>query len=397
MKILEMLGSGLIGVDSTASASTVICELSNQFVRRGHNVSVADVRSDRKRRHLDPRIEVIEIDVPSPIYSSQPVITGIYEWIARKIISRSNYLYLSDLIRHHRYVKAVASKLSFDDFDIVHVHYARQAIFLRKKFCRSYFYTNHWCYQAGDRSLDARIERMVIKRARKTVGLGSYLKRFAPEEDIEIIPHGIELENFIPLDKIKCRETIGESKDTFIIVFVGFVGRIKGVHTLVGAISHLFPELNKLKAYIIGPTGPNAEKTGISNYAQKLMDDSKDLPIRFLGFLNNTSLAFRQYISAADVFVLPSLNEAQGLSALEALAMGKPVIASDVGGLGEMITEEVGYVVKPGDVSDLSMKIRHLYNNPEEVEKLERNCRNYVERNYTWRSSALRYIELFKS
>jgi glycosyltransferase involved in cell wall biosynthesis len=126
------------------------------------------------------------------------------------------------------------------------------------------------------------------------------------------------------------------------------------------------------------------------------MKDAKDLPIQFLGFLNNASLKFRQYLSAADVFVLPSIKEAQPQAVLEALVMGIPVIASDVGGLGDMMTDEVGCVVQPGDVESLKEKICYLYDNPEIVERLRGNCRSYIERNFTWSSIAQRYIELFK-
>jgi glycosyltransferase involved in cell wall biosynthesis len=394
---LEILGSGRIGIDNGASASTVVCELSNQFVRLGHNVTVADVRTEKERTNLDARVKVVEVDIPSPIHPTQPAITGIWAWLARKVIPTKHYPYLSSMFGHYKFVRAVANNLAFDDFDIIHLHHGQQAIFVQKRYRKSYIYTGHWCYSADDRSLDARIEKMIINGARKAVGLGSYLKLFAPDADVQVIPNGIELHKWIPLDQMECREAIGESNDSFVVVFVGYIGAVKGVHILLEAIKNLYPEAKRLKAYIIGPTGQNADKESISHYSQTLMNDAKNLPIEFLGFLNNMSLEFRQYLSAADVFVLPSLNEALGLVVLEALAMGKPVIASDIGGLGEVIREDVGYVVKPGDVDNLTATIRYLYNNPKEVDRLKSNCRRFVEQNYTWSLIARRYIDLFKS
>lgn len=396
LNILEILGSGRIGVDSGASASSVVCELSNQFVRLGHNVTVADVRTEKERTNLDERVKVVEVDIPSPIHPTQPSVTGIWAWLARKIIPAKHYPYLSGMFGHYKFVRAVADELAFDDFDIIHLHHGQQAIFVLKRYRKSYIYTNHWCYSADDRSLDARIEKRIINGARKAVGLGSYLKLFAPDADVEVIPHGIELHKWIPLDQKDCREAIGESNDSFVIVFVGYVGPVKGVHLLVEAIKRLYPDLNRLKAYIIGPTGPNAETESISSYVQTLMNNAINLPVEFLGFLDNTSKQFRQYLSAADVFVLPSLNEAQGLVVLEALAMGKPVIASDVGGLGEMIGKDIGYTVTPGDIDNLAATIRYLCNNPREVDRLKSNCRSFVEHNYTWSSIAKRYIDLFE-
>lgn len=395
MKILEILGSGQIGLGDGASSSHDVCELSNEFTRFGHQVTVADVMTEKKRTNLDPKVKVVEVDVQSPIYPTQPAITGVPAWIARKLIPAKHYPYLTGLYGHYKFMRAIAAKLSFDDFDIIHVHHGQQAFFLLKRYRKSYIYSNHWCYNEGERGLDARIERMIINGARKAVGLGSYLKSFAPDGDVEVIPNGIELQKWIPLDQMECREALGESKDAFVIVFVGYIGAIKGVHVLVEAIKNLYPDLNRLKAYIIGPTGLKGKKESISSYAQTLMNDAKDLPIQFLGFINNSSLEFRQYLSAADVFVLPSLNEAQPLAVLEALVMGVPVIASNVGGLGDMMSDEVGHVVQPGDVEGLQDKIRRLYDYPEEVERLRGNCRNYIERSYTWSSTAQRYIELF--
>ena len=83
-----MLGSGRIGIDSGASASSVICELSNQFVRLGQEVTVADVRSGAQRTGLDKRVVLRQVDTPSPIYSTRPIGKGIYARIARKLLIR---------------------------------------------------------------------------------------------------------------------------------------------------------------------------------------------------------------------------------------------------------------------------------------------------------------------
>ena len=77
--------------------------------------------------------------------------------------------------------------------------------------------------------------------------------------------------------------------------------------------------------------------------------------------------------------------------------MGIPAIVSDVGGLGEMINKEVGYTFKPEDTEELTQIIQYLYNDSEQLEKLQKNSREYVEKNYSWKSVALRYIDTFRS
>lgn len=395
MHILELYGSGKVGVDAGASASTVVHELANQFSKMGHQVTVADVKSSEPRTALKADVEVVEVDVTSPIFKKRTS-GGAIEWLSRRILPPEYAHMLSLLLGHHRFMRSVVSKLSFDDFEIIHTHHGLQAIFLKSRYRKSYIYTNHWCYSPRDISLDARIERKVINGAIAAVGPGSYLKSFAPEGNISIIPHGIDIEKWIPLDQATCRRNIGDADDDFIIVFVGLVAAVKGVHYLIDAIRELRGCCGRLKAYVIGSTGSINHDVAITTYARNLMEQSKNLPIRFCGFINNMSERFRQYLSAADVFVLPSENEAQGLVVLEALSMGKPVIVSNVGGLGEMVAKEVGYVFEKGDVQELTTIIRYLYDNSHELDWLKRNCRRYIEKNYTWKVIASRYIDLFE-
>ena len=396
MKILELYGSGKVGVDAGASASTVVHELANQFVRMGHQVTVADVKSKEPRLALDQNIEVIEVDVPSPIFD-RPMPQGIIWWLLKKIVPANYHHYFSSLLGHYKFIKEIIPKLSLENYDVIHMHHGQQAIFVYLIYRKSYIYTNHWCYSPDDNSFYARIEKKIINSAIAAVGPGSYLKQFAPQANITIIPHGININDWIPLDSKKCRKINGDTFDDFIVIFVGMVAQVKGVHHLINAIQELSADLNRLKVYIIGSLGGAVNKTIASKYTQELMDQSKDLPVIFLGFMNNKSNEYRNYISAADIFVLPSENEAQGLVVLEALSMGKPVIVSNVGGLGEMVVKEVGYTFEKGNVSELARIIRHLYHNPKEVEHLSQNCRKYIERNFTWETIATRYLDLFES
>ena len=125
------------------------------------------------------------------------------------------------------------------------------------------------------------------------------------------------------------------------------------------------------------------------------MEESKGRPVFFLGFMDNMSPEFRRYLSAADVFVVPSRSDAHPLVVYEALAMGLPVVVSDTGGLPEMVTSDVGYTFRSGDSEELGRILRHLASNPAHLEALRHNCRSYVEKHHSWRSIALRYIDVF--
>ena len=400
MKILEILGSGQIGITANDPGSNIVCELSNNFVHLGHDVTIADVKSNKERNLLDSRVKVFEANVPSPHLDTKIRKLIILNKLVRKTLSYSHlyphYQYLCGLIPHYKYVREVATKLRLDSYDIIHVQHGQHAIFLLKLYHKSYVYTNHWQYSPNDNNLDARIERMVIRGARTAVGVGSYLKLFEPLANHVIIPHGIDPEKWKPLGRKECREVLGISEKDFIVVFVGRVDHGKGVDILLKAIQSLTSQYKHFRLYIIGNLSPNKYSTNVSSYAHKLIEQSKGSPVYFLGFMDNMSMEFRRYLSAADVFVLPSRWEAQGLVVLEALAMGLPAIVSDVGGLGEMINKEIGYTFKSEDSEELAQIIQHLCDDSKQLETLQKNCRNYVEKHYSWKSVALRYIDAFR-
>ena len=81
-------------------------------------------------------------------------------------------------------------------------------------------------------------------------------------------------------------------------------------------------------------------------------------------------------IPSCDLLVLPSLSESFGLVLIEALACGKPVIGSNVGGIKEIITEDVGLLINPNDSKDLANAIDRIFSDKDLMEKFKSNARN---------------------
>ncbi|MGI9304297.1 MAG: glycosyltransferase, partial [Gammaproteobacteria bacterium] len=151
-----------------------------------------------------------------------------------------------------------------------------------------------------------------------------------------------------------------------------------------------------LRVRVIGSLGGSFNRRDhVTPYAESLLSRAKGLPIEFLGFINNRSDEFKLNVAAADIMVAPSLVEPQGLVVLEALAMGKPVIGSDTGGISEMITGEVGLLFPPADSAALARSIQVLRHDRSRLRALEANCRRYVEANFSWRQAAQSYLRVF--
>src|SRR5262249_59303122 len=111
---------------------------------------------------------------------------------------------------------------------------------------------------------------------------------------------------------------------------------------LVEAIRSLVASVRGLRVFAIGPLGGSFHaRTEASPYAKKVMEQAKELPVCFAGFVANNSQKFRTYLAAADVAVFPSRVEPFGNVALEALAMSVPVIAARTAGLAQIVSDDV--------------------------------------------------------
>jgi 1,4-alpha-glucan branching enzyme len=116
--------------------------------------------------------------------------------------------------------------------------------------------------------------------------------------------------------------------------------------------------------------------------------------VNFKGFLNGEPLV--KEIVESTIVVIPSLYEGLPLTLLESMALGKPVVASKLPGICEVLENGVtGIIAHAGDVRSLSDRIKMLLDNPEPRNKIGNNAESAVKNNYTWNSIAKKTIELY--
>lgn len=214
---------------------------------------------------------------------------------------------------------------------------------------------------------------------------------------IEVIPCGTDITNFRVLPKAEARTKLGLDHHEQIVLYVGRFDPRKGIETLVRscAISEARKE-GKFRLIIAGGCDEDGadgrERKRIEKLVQELGLSAETI---FPGRLDHHILPL--YYAAADVCVVPSHYEPFGLVAIEAMACGTPVVASNVGGLKfTVIPEETGLLVSPQDVSGFAAAIDRILMDELWARKLRRLAPVRVTQNFSWAGVAIQLSDLYR-
>ncbi|OLP20476.1 glycosyl transferase [Leptolyngbya sp. 'hensonii'] len=206
---------------------------------------------------------------------------------------------------------------------------------------------------------------------------------------IEVIPHGLDLTRYRPIDRAIARDLLQLSSEQHIVLFGASPGTTsdprKGLQFLQPAIQKLGQSgwQDRLQLVVFGSSRP---------------EQPIDLgfPIHYLGqFQDDIALAL--VYSAADVMVVPSIQEAFGQTASEALACGTPVVAFGATGLQDIVDhQQNGYLARPFEVDDLAQGIAWVLEDKERHEKLCFHAREKAEKVFTLELQASRHRNLYR-
>ncbi|MBU2607978.1 MAG: glycosyltransferase, partial [Chloroflexi bacterium] len=204
----------------------------------------------------------------------------------------------------------------------------------------------------------------------------------ASPDKISVIPCGVNLDLFRPVDKATARRRLGFG-DNKLILFVGRIEPLKGIDQLIRAIGYLADDLQPRLVIIGGGEDSQDEIARLRQLAENLnIADS----VTFLGLIEQERLPL--FYSAADVCVNPSYYETFGLVALESLACGTPVVATDVGGFRDVICSgETGYVLPDNSPCQMADKIAAAISEPDADSRNALSIRASVSQ-YSWSNIA---------
>ena len=335
-----------------------------------------------------PRFDIIDkIPVYYPRYIRLP--GKWFHWV-------SSYTMYSGI------VKTISNIVEDFKPDILHTHTATPdgyaGLLLRKKFNFSVV-----CSFRGDDinsypfydSLTMKLTKRVISQTDQLVAVSNALKLKAesfatPKNKIQVIYNGCNIKNFVfnLESRIIVREKLGIPLDSKVLIFVGNLLKSKGIDELMSAFILLSKKHTNLHLLIIG-NGPEYQYIKDQALKNGLQDK-----IHLAGAQPHNKIP--DFLSAGDIFVLPSYNEGLPNAVLEAMACSRPVVATKVGGIPEAVRDgETGFLVNIKDANVLIKSIDKLLSNEKLCTEMGLSGRKIIEENFSWEQNAQKHINIY--
>jgi glycosyltransferase involved in cell wall biosynthesis len=233
--------------------------------------------------------------------------------------------------------------------------------------------------------LTSRLHKRTVQKSRRIITVTNQVKNlyttWVNEEKMSVVPFGVDTELFKPAQGT-------EQQEEFEILYAGSLYALKGVPFLIRAIAHVRKKKIKANLTIVGE---GAQKGALTALAKALRIEKH---VKFEGFVPNSKMP--RYYNCCDIFCFPTLGEPFGKAVAEAMACGKPVIATNIGGPAEIIQDGVdGILVPPSNPEAIAQQIVRLIENRNERRRLGERARETALNRFSWSKIAEKYHQLY--
>ncbi|RJG06714.1 glycosyltransferase family 1 protein [Noviherbaspirillum cavernae] len=221
----------------------------------------------------------------------------------------------------------------------------------------------------------------------------------APGDKIDIVPCGFDPEEFAPL-AVDARQQLGFGQEDFIVLQLGRMVPRKGVDNVIRATAILQQRYGTPAQLVIVGGNTECPDPVMTPELGRLMELAQSLGIadsvKFTGQRGRDQL--RYYYSAANVFCTTPWYEPFGITPVEAMACGTPVVGTAVGGIKTTVVDgETGYLVPPNDPDALAERLAWLQRHPHMAQRLGWAGMRRAYRQYTWRNVASRISDVYEA
>jgi glycosyltransferase involved in cell wall biosynthesis len=381
-------------------AKTQLCIVTHTFLPHvGGIEKVVNEQSKRLRtRNFSPLIVTNRIDTPKsymvdgvPVECYESLNTGFRLGIPYSIPTVPSF---------PTFLKAVKSS------KIVHAHghpylTSLTAAKLAKLCNKPFVLTQHNTFidynnffDHVERLNDLTVGKQNLNSADKIIAISSATKNYvlrlgAKPSKVKVVYNGVDLARFRPIagKREELRKKLGITQNAIVILTVRRLVYKNGVDTLIDA-ANIAVKKNPRIVFLVVGKGPDMESVKLQ--IAKLGIEAN---FRLSGFVSDEDL--QSYYNAADLFVLPSKSgEGLPLVALEAMACGLPVIATDVGGIREILMEDYGKLVAPNQPELLAKAVLDFAT--VDFSSRRGELRAMVEKRFSWDANVERLIEIYE-
>ncbi len=392
-----------LGGKDTGGMNVYVRELTRQLGRMGIHVDVFTRSQDEHVPHVVHQLGYGNRVVHVPAGPENPLpkrelagyipqfVEGIKQFAAEKDIRY-------DVIHSHYWMSGLAAEALSDAWGgtpIVHMFHTLGE--MKNRIARSDEEREGGYRIQGEKQVLARADRIIVATQAEETQL-RFLYRNG-KNNIAIIPPGVDVGHFYPIAPDEAKQFIGLKPEDRMALFVGRIEPLKGVDTLIRAMSCIrsVDAARPVHLAIIGgePDASPREMSAEMARLQKLCDDlCMGGMVVFLGKRGQDTLPY--YYSAAEVLVMPSLYESFGMVALEAMACGTPVIASQVGGLAYLVRDgETGFTIPDNDPDALCEKLTLLLGNPDLRSTMGLRAVTHAQ-DYAWERIAAQIVNVYQ-
>jgi D-inositol-3-phosphate glycosyltransferase len=388
-----------LGGKETGGMNVYVRDLSREFSRRGIEVDVYTRSQDPSIPRITELAEhgrVFHIKAgPERPYNKHK----IYNHLVEFVINVESYQEKYDIIYSHYWLSGLAANGLRRTWDIPMVQMFHTLAEMKNRVAQG----------PDEREPEQRVicEGEIMRFADRLVAATPLEKNqmswlYGAEPDkIDVVPPGVDLNRFKPMAQAEARTQIGVPSSHQMILFVGRLQPLKGLDTLVRALALVRkrePDLAKniCLSIIGGDANPDSEleQKELAKLNRLQVELNIEDLVTFLGGKDQDTLVY--YYAAAEMVVMPSHYESFGMVAIEAMACGTPVIASDVGGLSFSIEDGFnGYLVPGKDHNALADKIILLLKYRWLRDQLSEQAQLWVKR-YSWVNIADEVMDVFE-
>ena len=284
------------------------------------------------------------------------------------------------------------------DFDIIDAHFAYPeglgAVLLARFFDRPVTITLRGTIVPLSKYLLRRVQIIyALRNATKVFSVSNSLKEKAVSLGIESskilpIPNGVDMEKFFPMPKDETRQELGLSLEKKIIISVGGLVKRKGFHRVLAVLPAVIEKYKEILYVIVG--GPTVEGDLGPELKKQVKELNLDDHVHFTGSLPYDKV--RKWLNTADVFCLATSNEGWANVFFEAMACGKPVVATKVGGNEEVVkSADYGILVDLNDQNQLKNAIIEALDKKWDHGKIIEYASEY-----NWENVARKVLQEFK-